>query len=47
VPRSTGTHDLLLDALGMYWIALSELLGERGFEVNLVDSRQLKKRARL
>jgi transposase len=47
VPRSTGAHDLLLDALGMYWIALSELLGERGFEVNLVDSRQLKKRARL
>jgi transposase len=26
----------------MYWIVLSELLGERGFEVNLVDSRQLK-----
>jgi transposase len=42
VPRSTGTHELLLDALGMYWIVLSELLGERGFEVSLVDSRQLK-----
>jgi transposase len=41
VPRPTGTHELLLER-SAYWVALFELLGERGFEVKLVDSRQLK-----
>ena len=31
-----------MDATGVYWIPIYELLEERGFQVYLVNARQLK-----
>ncbi len=37
-----GIETVAMESTGVYWIPLFELLSERGFEVNLVDPRQLK-----
>ena len=37
-----GIETVAMESTGVYWIPLFELLMERGFEVKLVDPRQLK-----
>jgi transposase len=37
-----GIETVAMESTGVYWIPLFELLAERGFEVKLVDPRQLK-----
>lgn len=37
-----GIQTVVMESTGVYWIPLFELLCERGFEVRLVDTRQLK-----
>jgi transposase len=37
-----GIETVAMESTGVYWIPLFELLSERGFEVKLVDPRQLK-----
>jgi hypothetical protein len=37
-----GIETVAMESTGVYWIPLFELLTERGFEVKLVDPRQLK-----
>jgi len=38
-----GIETVAMESTGVYWIPLFELLSERGFEVKLVDPRQLKR----
>ncbi len=40
--RRCGIKTVAMESTGVYWIPLFELLAERGFEVRLVDPRQLK-----
>ena len=40
--RRCGIETVAMESTGVYWIPLFELLAERGFEVRLVDPRQLK-----
>lgn len=37
-----GIHTVAMESTGIYWIPLFELLSEHGFDVKLVDPRQLK-----
>jgi transposase len=37
-----GIDTVVMESTGVYWIPLFELLAERGFEVKLVDARQVK-----
>ena len=37
-----GIETVAMESTGVYWIPLFELLAERGFDVKLVDPRQLK-----
>jgi transposase len=37
-----GIRTVAMESTGVYWIPLFELLSERGFDVKLVDPRQLK-----
>jgi transposase len=37
-----GIETVAMESTGVYWIALFELLAERGFDVKLVDPRRLK-----
>jgi transposase len=37
-----GIETVAMESTGVYWIPLFEVLSERGFEVKLVDPRQLK-----
>ena len=38
-----GVQTVAMESTGVYWIPLFELLSARGFEVRLVDPRQLKR----
>jgi len=40
--RRCGIETVAMESTGVYWIPLFELLAARGFEVRLVDPRQLK-----
>ena len=40
--KQCGIQTVAMESTGVYWIALYELLMERGFEVRLVDARQAK-----
>ena len=40
--KQCGIQTLAMESTGVYWIALYELLVERGFEVLLVDARQAR-----
>jgi Transposase len=40
--KQCGIETVAMESTGVYWIALYELLVERGFEVQLVDARQAK-----
>ena len=40
--KQCGIQTVAMESTGVYWIALYELLVERGFEVLLVDARQAK-----
>jgi hypothetical protein len=40
--KQCGIETVAMESTGVYWIALYELLVERGFEVRLVDARQAK-----
>ena len=40
--KECGVDTVALESTGVYWIALFEVLEERGFEVVLVDTRRLK-----
>jgi transposase len=41
--RACGVETVALESTGVYWIPLFQVLEERGFEVRLVDARQLKR----
>ena len=41
--RACGIETVALESTGVYWIPLFQVLEERGFEVRLVDARQLKR----
>jgi transposase len=40
--KECGVKSIAMESTGVYWIPLFELLEQRGFEVNLVDARQVK-----
>lgn len=40
--RTCGVKNVAMESTGVYWIPLYELLESRGFEVMLVDARQVK-----
>jgi Transposase len=40
--RRCGIETVAMESTGVYWIPLFELLAARGFEVRLVDPRQLR-----
>jgi transposase len=40
--RVCGVKTVAMESTGIYWIPLFELLAEQGFEVKLVDPRQMK-----
>jgi transposase len=40
--RVCGVETVAMESTGVYWIPLFELLAEQGFDVKLVDPRQLK-----
>jgi transposase len=40
--KECGVTSIAMESTGVYWIPLYELLDQRGFEVNLVDARQVK-----
>jgi transposase len=40
--KECGVQSIAMESTGVYWIPLYELLEQRGFEVNLVDARQVK-----
>ena len=39
---SCGVKTVAMESTGVYWVALYELLDERGFKVKLVDARKVK-----
>jgi transposase len=41
--RACGVETVAMESTGVYWIPLFQVLEERGFEVKLVDARQLKR----
>ncbi|MHB1162257.1 MAG: IS110 family RNA-guided transposase [Chloroflexota bacterium] len=41
--RECGIDTVAMESTGVYWIPLFQVLEERGFEVKLVDARQLKR----
>ncbi len=41
--ESCGVETVAMESTGVYWIPVFEVLEERGFEVKLVDPRQLKR----
>lgn len=41
--RACGIETVALESTGVYWIPLFQVLEERGFDVKLVDARQLKR----
>jgi transposase len=41
--NTCGIETVALESTGVYWIPLFQILEERGFEVKLVDARQLKR----
>jgi len=41
--RACGVETVALESTGVYWIPLFQVLEERGFEVKLVDARQLRR----
>jgi transposase len=40
--KQCGVDTVAMESAGVYWIPVYELLGARGFEVLLVDARQVK-----
>jgi transposase len=40
--QECGVDTVAMESTGIYWIPLYEILEERGFEVNLVNARQIK-----
>lgn len=40
--KQCGIKTVAMESTGVYWIAVYELLEEKGFEVKLVDARQVK-----
>src|SRR5712692_9903472 len=40
--RQCGVTTVAMESTGVYWIPLFELLERRGFEIKLVDARQVK-----
>ena len=40
--KQCGIQTIAMESTGVYWIAVYELLEEKGFDVNLVDARQIK-----
>ncbi len=40
--KQCGIETIAMESTGVYWIPLYELLEEKGFEVKLVDARQVK-----
>jgi transposase len=41
--RACGVETVAMESTGVYWIPVYQILEERGFEVKLVDARQLKR----
>lgn len=41
--RDCGIQTVAMESTGVYWIPVFQVLEERGFEVKLVDARQLKR----
>lgn len=41
--RACGVETVAMESTGVYWIPVFQVLEERGFEVKLVDTRQLKR----
>lgn len=41
--RDCGIQTVAMESTGVYWIPVFQVLDERGFEVKLVDARQLKR----
>ena len=41
--QSCGVETVAMESTGVYWIPVFEVLEQRGFEVKLVDPRQLKR----
>lgn len=41
--QSCGLETVAMESTGVYWIPVFQVLEERGFEVKLVDARQLKR----
>ncbi len=41
--KSCGIETVAMESTGVYWIPVFQVLEERGFEVKLVDARQLKR----
>ena len=41
--RGCGIQSVAMESTGVYWIPVFQVLEERGFEVKLVDARQLKR----
>jgi transposase len=41
--RACGVETVAMESTGVYWIPVFQVLEERGFEVKLVDARQLKR----
>jgi len=40
--RQCGIQTIAMESTGVYWIPVFEILEEKGFEVKLVDARQVK-----
>jgi transposase len=40
--QSCGVTTVAMESTGVYWVALFEVLEERGFQVKLVDARKVK-----
>jgi transposase len=40
--RECGVKTVAMESTGVYWVALYEVLEERGFKVKLVDARKVK-----
>ncbi len=40
--KQCGIHTIAMESTGVYWIPAYEILEEKGFEVKLVDARQVK-----
>jgi transposase len=41
--KACGVESVAMESTGVYWIPVFQVLEERGFEVKLVDARQLKR----